>query len=44
MIKKYIPYFNDIEPKLKNKEVERDNTKFEMTNLIYNPIYFSQAR
>lgn len=28
----------DIEPRLKNKEVERDNTKFDMTNLIYNPI------
>jgi hypothetical protein len=28
----------DIEPKLKNKELERDNTKFEMSNLIYNPI------
>jgi len=28
----------DIEPKLKNKEIERDTTKFEMSNLIYNPI------
>jgi len=28
----------DIEPRLKNKEVERDNTRFEMSNLIYNPI------
>ncbi len=28
----------DIAPRLKNKEVERDNTKFDMTNLIYNPI------
>ncbi len=28
----------DIEPRLKSKEVERDNTKFEMSSLIYNPI------
>jgi hypothetical protein len=28
----------DIEPKLKNKETERGNTRFEMSNLIYNPI------
>lgn len=28
----------DIEPRLKNKEVERTNTSFEMSNLIYNPI------
>ena len=25
----------DIEPKLKNKEVERDNTKFEMSNFTF---------